>query len=140
MNGSSRSTAAMHRRSHAFTLIEVLACVMILSVGLLSATSLVLYGLRLHSLSHGREIGVITAESVLGDANPLATDPALSPNGATTSGFLNGLWVERTESGEMDISGGMGTLSSVYVTVDVFESQSGRPIVSLARRVIRDKR
>lgn len=128
------------RAERGFTLIEVLACVMILSVGLLSATGLVLYGLRLHSLAHAREIGVVTAESVLGDAEPLPTDPAMTPSGASSSGFLNGLWVERRESGEVDISGGMGTLSSVYVTVDVYESQSGRPIVSLARRVIRDKR
>lgn len=130
----------MSRSRAAFTLIEVLACVLVLTVGLISATGLVFLGLRLHSRSHCREVGILTAESVINDASPLATDATLSPNGDTTSGYLNGLWVERKETSEVDISGGQGTLASVYVTVDVYESQSGRPVVSLARRVIRDKR
>jgi len=130
----------MSAARRAFTLVETLACVLVLSLGLIAATGLVLFGLRYHALSHSREIGVLTAESVLNDASPLATDPALSPSGATTSGYLNGLWVERTESGEVDISGGLGTVVSVHVAVNVFETQSGRPIVALARRVIKDKR
>ena len=125
----------MTHRSTGFTLIEVLACLLVLTLGLTSACGLVFYGLRLVRNAHGKTIGMMTALTVLVDPMPLKTDPTLSPSGPTTSGYLNGLWVVRTESASTPIVGVGGVLVAVTVTVDVYEASNGTCYASLSRRL-----
>lgn len=127
----------MNRLRTAFSLIEVLACVLILGLGLMAATGLLLYGLRLAREAHGKSMGMATALAVLYDAAPIATDAASAPSGATAQGYLNGLWVERRESDETVLDGGKQV--AVTVHVDVYEGASGRCYASVSGRMLRRK-
>lgn len=123
----------------AFTLVEVLACTMVLGMGLLAACALVMYGYHLVDRARKQTIGMATAMSVLVDPTPLATDPTLSPNGATTTGYLNRLWVERREVDPMPLDGAAAKLISVTVNVDVYDTANGELVVSMSRRLIRQQ-
>lgn len=127
------------RTRRGFTLIEVMASVLVVAIGLTAACGLILYGLHLARASHGRTIGMATALSVLDDATPLATDSSQSPDAPTTSGYLNGLWVVRSESAETPLDGAIGKLVAVTVNVDVFEASNGACYASVSRRVLRQK-
>jgi prepilin-type N-terminal cleavage/methylation domain-containing protein len=129
----------MNRTHGAFTLIEVLACVLIVSLGLTAAAGLMIYGLRLMRVSHGKTIGMATAMTMIADPTPLKTDPTLSPSAPTTTGYLNGMWVIRTESREEPLEGAAGKLFAVTVTVDVYETTGGECFASVTRRMIREK-
>jgi len=120
----------------AFTLIEVMAGVLVLGLGLLSATALIFYGMRLARSAQNKSIGMATAMTVLADPSPLRTDPSLTPNGATTSGYLNGLWVERSESDPVFLDSPTNKRRAVTITVDVYEASGGSLCASANRRVI----
>jgi len=120
-----------------FTLIEVLASVLILSIGLIGTCALIMYGLSLVRVAHGKSLGLATAMTVLVDPSPLRTDVASYPDGALTSGYLNGLWVVRSESNAVNLDA-TGRLMAVTVAVDVFDSTNGRCLLSVNRRLIRD--
>jgi len=121
----------------AFTLIEVMACVLILTLGLAAATGLVFFGIRLASSAHAKSIGMATALTVLVDPTPLQpANPAWSVTGSTASGYLNGLWVERTAGRPVAVGSAASGLQAVTVTVDVFELQNGRKFASVTRRLL----
>lgn len=129
----------MPRAQRGFTLIEVLACLLVLAVGLTAATGMVQYAMHLVRTSHGQSVGMATALTVLADPSPLATDPSLTPNDPTTgnaTGYLNGLWVERRESDELHLG---GNEYSVLVSVDVYDGNGGTNYASVVRRLIRTK-
>ena len=131
------------RTRRAFTLIEVMACVLVLGLGLLAATALIFYGLRLARGAQGKSLGMATAMTVLSDPKPLATDPTLSPSANAkktsddTSGYLNGLWVVRKETDAVALDGATGKRFAVTVTVDVYEADGGAPCASANRRIIK---
>lgn len=137
--GEQWNDLTMMRACSGFTLIEVMACILILVMGLTAACGLILYGIHLVRTAHGRTIGVATALSVLEDATPLPTDLSQSPNAATSSGYLNGLWVVRTESNPTPADGAAGKLVTITVNVDVFEAANGTCYASVSRRLIRQK-
>ena len=127
----------MSRRRSGFSLIEVLACVLMLGMALLAATSLLLYGLQLARVARGKSMGMATALAVLYDSAPIATDAAATPAGATTQGWLNGLWVVRSESDETVLDG--AKLVAVTVHVDVYEGENGYCYASVSGRMLRRK-
>ena len=127
----------MSRRRSGFSLIEVLACVLMLGMALLAATSLLLYGLQLARVARGKSMGMATALAVLYDSAPIATDAAATPAGATTQGWLNGLWVVRSESDETVLDG--AKLVAVTVHVDVYEGENGHCYASVSGRMLRKK-
>lgn len=124
----------MNRQRQGFTLIEVMACLLVLALGLTAAAGLMFYGLHLVRASHGKTIGMATAMTVLADPSPLRTDPSLTPSGATTTGYLNGLWVERKESDEISLG---GNDASVLVSVDVYDGSGGACYASVTRRLLK---
>lgn len=126
-----------NHRSSAFTLIEVLASVIVLSVGLFAAIGLMLYGLQLAKLSMGRATGLATAMSVAVDPTPIQpVDPfwTVAVPG-TTSGYLNGYFVRRNEAAATVIAPG---LTASDVEVDVFETFKGRLVASYNQRIVRE--
>jgi hypothetical protein len=133
----------MSHRCTAYTLIEVLASIMVLTIGLVSAASMVLYGLHFARLAQGRSIGLATAATAVSDPAPLSTDPTLTLDWPSEdSGYLNGLWVERREDDPTPLDGqplATSKLKAVTVSVDVYEGAGGRCVASLTRRVIRQK-
>jgi len=131
--------AMMHRpaQSRGFTLVEVLACVLILTLGLAAATSLMFYGLRLAAKAHAKSIGMATALSVLVDPAPLQpANPLWSVSGNTVTGYLNGLWVQRTAGPAIPLGDAGSGLQAVTVTVSVYDAQNGRETASVIRRLI----
>lgn len=128
----------MSRPRRGFTLLEVMASVLVLTIALTAACGLILYGLHLVRSAHGRSVGMATAMSVLEDPSPLRTDPTLSPAGPASSGYLNGLWVVRSESDEVPLDG-TGRLVAVSVQVDVYGTAYGEVFASLSARVVRRK-
>lgn len=120
----------------AFTLIEVLASVLVLGLGLLSAVGLLLYGLQLAKLSMGRATGIATAMSVAIDPTPILPDDPLwtVTVPGTTTGYLNSYWVERREGAETVVAPG---ITAADVQVDVYETLKGRLVASYNQRLIR---
>ncbi len=118
-----------------FTLIEVLAALVTLTLGLLSAVGLVVYGIHLAQLSIGRTTGMATALSVAVDPRPLLPpDPLWTASGTKVAGYLNGFWVEREEAEGLAMGPG---LVSVTVHVDVYATMRGRALASVSTRVVR---
>jgi prepilin-type N-terminal cleavage/methylation domain-containing protein len=125
-------------RSRAFTLIEVLASLLVLSLGMLSAIGLVVYGMQLAKLSVGKASGMATAMSVAIDHTPLLASGAFwTPSmgyAGISKGYINGFWVEREESSATAIAPGL--VRSV-VKVDVYETMRGNRICSYNEQLVR---
>jgi prepilin-type N-terminal cleavage/methylation domain-containing protein len=124
----------------AFSLVEVLAALLVLSLGMLSAIGLVSYGMGLARVALARSVGMATAISVAADPTPLLDTVAdwTAPPGfaGIARGFINGTWVEREESaGEVLATG----LTSSLVTVEVYDGLKGRHICSYQERILRRK-
>jgi len=117
-----------------FTFFEVLAALVVLTIGVFSAITLVVYGLRLSALANGRATGMATAVSVAADAAPLLGPDHTWTGGANASGRLNGFWVTRVED---DRQAAGPELVSAAVHVDVYESLGGRLVASFDTRILR---
>jgi prepilin-type N-terminal cleavage/methylation domain-containing protein len=141
-------SAARPAAQAAFTLVEVLCGVMVLSLGLVVAVSMVLYGIHLGRIAIGRTTGMATAMSVAVDATPLlpaSPDWTVTVPG-TTRGYLNGFWVERTEDAPQTVTtrnpydtASTACITTANVTVDVYETPQGRLIASYNLRILRQK-
>ncbi len=129
----------MNRPDRAFTLIEVMASVLVLTFALTAACAMILYGLQLARSTHGMSLGMSTALAVFEDPSPMKTDPTFTSSGGTASGYLNGLWVERRESDETPLEGPLGTTVAVTVHVDVRDGADGTMYASITGRLIRRK-
>lgn len=123
----------------AFSLVEVMAALLVLTLGMLAAIGLVGYGMSLARIALARSVGMATAISVAADPTPLvdATDwTAPATFTGIARGYINGAWVERTESaGEVLATG----LSSRLVTVEVYDGLKGRHVCSYQERILRRK-
>lgn len=122
-------------RRSGFTLIEVLAALIVLTLGLAAAIGMVIYGMQIAKLSLGRATGLSTAMTAAVDRNPARHDPGLwTTVGDTTTGYLNGYWVERVET-DINVLG--DGLTSAVVHVDVYETIRGRCVASYSERIVR---
>lgn len=119
----------------AFTLIEVLASLIVLTLGLASAIGLVLYGAQVLKQSLGRSTGMATAMTVAIDTDFLhKADGAWTTSGGVSKGYLNGYWCERQETDVRVLAPGV---QSAAVHVDVFETAKGRCVASYSERIVR---
>jgi len=149
-------------RDPGFTLLEVLAILLVVVIGLLSVIALVSYAMHKASLMQGASTGLATAESVALDPTP-ALDPAvagdwsytpyaMNTTGATQQstarGYVNGFYVVRTETSRpedvvaqgKDASGSPAVfVRSANVSVDVFESMGGKIVASYTTRILRQR-
>jgi Tfp pilus assembly protein PilV len=122
------------RRSHGFTMIEVLASVLILMVGMLAVVGMVAFAIKQASRAQSASTAMATAMTVVDDVNPLLAADWTS-FGSTTQGYLNGYYVRRTEN-SIGSSADLATngLLSIAIQVDVYESFEGALVASLSTR------
>ena len=81
----------------AFTLIEVLAIILVLVLGIFSAIALLRYGVSLARDAQAAALALPTAITVLRDVHPLGVPAGdfSKEGGDTWRGYVNGMWVER---------------------------------------------
>lgn len=118
----------------AFTMIEVLASVLILMVGMLAVVGMVAFALKQASRAQAAATAMATALTVVDDPTPLLRAD-WSVVGSTAQGYLNGYYVRRTESASGTSSDLKANgLISIAIQVDVYESVDGLPVASLTTR------
>jgi hypothetical protein len=154
----------------AFTFVEVICILLVIAIGLMGVLGLVSYGMHVSAAAQGRLTGMMTAISVAADPTPLL-DPQL-PAGSwsytpydmnttqstltsTAKGFINGYYVERTET-SVDRSGANPALTdiiamdkaqtppevyvrSALVTVNVYDTLGGELLTTYSTRVLRQR-
>ncbi len=142
----------MKRPDRAFTLLEVLATLLILVLGMLSTVALVRFGVRVAQRSQIQATGMVTAQTVLIDRSPDgrapgATDWAVSsstgtvgPGSAsyseTIQGRVNGYFVRRSEA---SVAADAVDARSrwVSVEVEVWTGEDGEHVTALKARMLR---
>ncbi len=140
----------------AFTLIETLAVLLVVSIGLAAAIGLFGTALRVSVLAQGRSTAMATAMSVAVDPTPLL-DPDLASDWTQVStyamdassgtaeehGYINGFWVVRREStASSDVlatDAGVVHARLVSVDVDVSEVTGGRILASFTTSFVRTR-
>lgn len=147
----------MSRSRTAFTMFEVLAMLLVISLGLLAVVGLFIHANRLAARAEGQLTGMATAMSIAYDSQPFFRDPDLasqagwtappslstSPYAHSAAGFVNGYYVTRNESSSAAdiVAGSAGSVEArtVRVDVDVYESQGGTRVASFSTRLLRVK-
>jgi prepilin-type N-terminal cleavage/methylation domain-containing protein len=122
-----------------FSFIEILACLLILGLGVTAAVGMVMYGVLMASRAQGRATGMATAMSVAADPTPLlpksSTWNGVKGSGEA-SGYINNFYVVRHETRSQDMVLPDGFTSSL-VSVDVYDTFQGHAITSFQTRVLR---
>jgi prepilin-type N-terminal cleavage/methylation domain-containing protein len=117
----------------AFTFIEVLACLLVLGLGVSAAIGMVMYGVMIANRAQGQATALATGMSIAIDPSPLLP-PGSSWDG--THGFINGFYVVRQELPD-------GTPAPSFrggeVTVDVFDGFKGSKVAGYRTRVLRQE-
>ncbi len=112
----------------AFTLIDVIIALLLLSMGLLSVLALTTIGTRESHIAVGMATAESTARTALVD--PALVDAAKTMADSPVTGFLNGYYVERTILQAMSHSVDL-------VQVNVFWGESGQKLAGLVSVVSR---
>ena len=130
-----------------FTLVEIIATMMLLAFGLVAVIGMVQYAARLSAESQTRATALITAQSVLADPEPggLSADDSVDSDGDdwmldgsfsdasfVVRGFINGYYVHRTEERDALVD---NRHHMAWVTVQLFSN--GQKVVHLKRRMLR---
>jgi len=129
----------MSRTTIGFTFIEVLACLLVVSLGVAAAVGLTYYALLMGARAQGKATGMATALTVAIDPTPLMHSKATTlwkSDGAigTTTGWINGLYVVRTENAGIQPAQGF---ANDPVSVDVYDGIRGNLITSYSTWVMR---
>lgn len=128
----------MSRR--AFTLIEVLAGLLVVTIGMAAVVGMVAYAVVLANRSQASMTAMATAMSVLDDPLPLGrmdwlhVQAPMGGGSGDTRGNLNGYYVIRREAVSAGIADG---LASSRIEVDVYEGLGGRLVASIASRQVK---
>jgi Tfp pilus assembly protein PilV len=135
-----------------FTLLEVMAMLLVLTLGLLSAIALFLYANRVAVKAQAASTAMATAIALAYDGAPfLDADqaPAWTSSGSwpnrTSSGYLNGYYVTRSEHSDSadivasDAATGTVVLRTVRVDVTVQDPQRGANMATFALRLLQQK-
>jgi prepilin-type N-terminal cleavage/methylation domain-containing protein len=145
------------RRSQSgFTLLEVVATLLLVAIGVTSVLGMSRLAVRWSGEAIAAATGVTTAEALIVDAQPggRTADPSDADgdkwglvDGAmvvassgdyafTVAGIVNGYYVRRAESSvAADVIDGHGRYADV--SVDLFWGSGGRYVTGLKRRIIR---
>jgi Tfp pilus assembly protein PilV len=128
----------MHR--NAFTFVETLACLMVVTFGVMAAIGVILSGINRTSEAQATATGLATAMSAAYDADQSLADAGVwtSSGSGTATGYINGYYVKRTEtatSSALDIP--TASTTSHLVEVEVYDQRNGRPVASFTTRILR---
>jgi prepilin-type N-terminal cleavage/methylation domain-containing protein len=146
---------ATSRQAAGFTLIEVLAALLLLGLGVASVIGMIHYAGRLSTQSQVRATALATAEAGLYDPVPLGLHadlgdgdgdgwlldgsldaPASGGYRFTTEGWLNGYYLHREErSAAADVVDPSSRLATI--TVRVYAGVDDRYVTTLRRRLLR---
>lgn len=121
-------------RRSGFTLIEVLAIILVLVLGIFSAIALLRYGVHLARDAQAAALALPTAMTVMRDVSPLGV-PAddFAKDGADSwEGYVNGMWVERKVEDKTVV----GDHVFATVRVDVSWGSDTSRVLSLRERVV----
>jgi hypothetical protein len=149
----------MGRARAGFTFIEVICIVLVIAIGLMGAIGLVGRGLFVAAHAQGTCTGMVTAMVVANDGQPLLSTAMQSSwtygsynfnNNttnltATTTGFVNGYYVNRIETTTpADIIAQNTATNIVYtrsvcVAVDVYDTLGGALVCSFNTRLVRQR-
>jgi len=127
------------RLREGFSFVEILACLLVLTLGVTAAVGMVMYGVLIAARAQGRATGMATAMSVAYDPTPLLPSGATwtsSTGSGEASGYINNVYVVRHETPSADMTLPDGFVSSV-VDVDVYDTFRGHAITSFTTRVLR---
>lgn len=144
------------RQRSAFTFIEVLATLLVVTIGIGGVVALVMFGARKSSRAQAEAIALATAVSIAVDPTPaVALDWTYNPidlnrlaDSKESQGYVNGLYVVRKEStraedviarSAVDMANPVHVRSAL-VEVTVYEAMLGDPIASYATRLVRVRR
>ncbi|MDY6868877.1 MAG: hypothetical protein SVT56_13430 [Chloroflexota bacterium] len=120
-NGNYREVSDMRR--FGFTFLEVLASLLVLTLGMTGVIGAILYGQKKQELVRQQSIAMPTALTVLADGNPYgAAAPGDWTAGSNAQGYINGFYVERSEAAGV-------------VIVKVFERDGGKEIMQISQEV-----
>lgn len=127
------------RHQSAFTLIEVLASLLVISIGMMGVVGMVWYAVILADRSQAGSTAMATALTVLDDPTPLwgldwnHTAAPLAGGVGETTGRINGYFVRRREHSTGLLADGVAT---TVIQVDVYLS-GDTPVASLSTRRIK---
>jgi hypothetical protein len=123
----------------AFSLIELLAATLVLSLGIGTAVTVVMYGLRLTQNANGRNTGLPTAMSVAIDQSPIvAASSGWTVTGYNASGWVNSYYVTRTEVAEAVQPVLPPGVTAATVTVTLQTTQGGPVVSTYVQRILRE--
>ena len=132
----------MRHSVRAFTFIEVLACLLVVSLGIAAVVSLTLYAEIMSERAQAKSTAMSTALAVAIDPAPLLHPAAAGQwntstvNGTvTTTGWINGYYVVRVESTKLGSAPSPG-FSSNPVSVDVYGGVRGTLVASYTTRLM----
>lgn len=115
------------------TLVEVVACLLMVSLGVISVLGLVMYGNELSSRAQAASTAAATANTVLYDsACPGIADRSVS--GGVVTGYLNGYFFRRTEAA--DALAASSPLRANTVTVELFLGARGTRVFTYRQRLL----
>ena len=138
----------------AFTLLEIMATLLLLAFGLVSVIGMVQYATRLSATAQGQSTALITGQTVMLDPQPMGlvadvgdangdswwadgniTAPQTGSYSFKVWGFINGYFVERLEESDAADSVGEGDHRWAWITVRIFSGD--KPVTSIRRRLLR---
>jgi prepilin-type N-terminal cleavage/methylation domain-containing protein len=130
-----------HSRS-GFTFIEVLACLLVVSLGIAAVVSLTLYAEIMSERAQAKSTAMSTALAVAIDPSPLLHVNAskqwttsINKGSITSTGWINGYYVVRVESQALGSTPCAG-FSSNPVSVDVYGGVRGTLVASYTTRIM----
>jgi Tfp pilus assembly protein PilV len=116
-------------------MIEILATLLVITIGMLAVIGMILYATVLASRAQAATTGMATALTVLDDPTPLTKlDWSPASGGLPASGYINGYYVTRLETSSQAVADG---LVSVEIKVEVYETIGGALVSSVAGRRMR---
>jgi prepilin-type N-terminal cleavage/methylation domain-containing protein len=127
------------RSQAGFTFVEILACLLVLGLGVTAAVGMVMYGVSLSARAQGRATGMATALTVTYDPTPLLPPNSTWQNSAgNASGYINNFYVMRTETSNTDPGPTLPPgFKAFIVSVDVYDAFKGRIVCSYTTRLLR---
>jgi prepilin-type N-terminal cleavage/methylation domain-containing protein len=135
----------MARSRSAFTFIEVICCLLVLSLGIVGAVGMSLYAIVIGDRAQGKATGMATALSVAIDPSPLlatnnTTWQLSGPTGVgRTAGWINNFYVVRTETaGPLQVANNTTIpFTNNSVSVDVYDGFQGHEVAAYTTWIMR---